>query len=698
MTSPMRRIRSDDTGASLIFALIIVTAIALVSGAILAHSSTNFRATVALRGVAGTSYASDTAAKIAINDLRLGADAPGWVTPTFPGLWADWVYTNNADGAGCFGAVGTAPDNVLDLANVQPASGDQSSATSARVECSVVPGTGIFAPGGGVGVEDPDPTDAFARALTTIGTSGALQGVTLKPLGTGNEAPMPMRGGVASKSYVNVDNGALVTNGYVKAEGTCTGLIISVPAKQCNAAGSVPVPATPTSPLTSVPTYRDAADYAGTCTFLPGFYNNAEVLSDAVNGCGTAKFASGQYYFDFVDDEHGGTNVWEIDTTVIGGEFLGTSIPGACKSPILYDPVDGVEFVFGADSRMAVGDGAHVELCGKSNGGEPPLTLYQQSSGTTNSGSSLNDRSAATVSEKSGTGGGFKWTTSVRTPVGATPQAAVASADVSTLAYTIAGNNDDVGLDLQNFAGLTGIPAGSDISSAQLRVKYAKTSAKSLTVTVKDETPADAVVSAPDGSGWGSADIAAQLRAALQDGAFTPTTPTLELRLLNAAKDDTLTIDAVQLSVTYTPPSLRAATDVKLVGLISGSNFAGEFVVQGATWAPHGYIDLDPGSDDQALVAFRWGIVALGVAFKAQPPQQFGYPLVSIPDPGTGLGPKVTVVDLKVHVCVEAGSCTSGGTHALTARVQITDPPYGVSGAPVPGKRQIKVLSWAEQK
>ena len=687
--------RASDEGAMLIVALIIVTAVALVTGAVLTHSWTNFRATTSLRGVAGTSYASDAAAKVAIDNLRLGADAPGWSTPTFPGVWGDWVYTNNADGAGCFGAVGTSPDNVLELADVQPAAGDQTSATSARVECSVVPGTGVF---GGTGVEDPDPTDAFARALTTIGTSGALQGVTLKPLGTGNEAPMPMRGGVSSKSYINVDNGALVTNGYVKAEGTCTGTIISVPAKQCNASGSVPVPTTPTSPLSAVPTYRDAADYAGTCSFQPGFYNNAEVLSDAVNGCGTARFASGDYYFDFVDDEHGGANVWEINTWVIGGEFVGASIPGACRSPILNDPVTGVRFVFGADSRIAVGDGAHVELCGPSNGGEPPLTLYQQSTGSTTSPTSLNDRSAATVTEKSGNAGGFKWTTSVKTPLAATPQTAVDSADASTLAYLIAANNDDVGLDLSNVAGLTGIPAGSDITSAQLRVKYAKTSAKSLTVTVKDELPADVAISAPDGSGWGSADIAAQLRSALQDGAFTATAPTLELRLLNAAKDDTLTIDAVQLSLTYTPPSLRAATDVTLVGLISGSNFAGEFVVQGATWAPHGYISLDPGSDNQALVAFRWGLVALGVDFKAQPPQQFGYPLVSIPDPGTGLGPKVTIVDLKVYVCVEAGSCSSGGTHALTSRVQITDPPYGASGAPAPGKRQITVLSWAEQQ
>ena len=170
----------------LIVALIIITTVALVTGALLTHGGTNFRATVALEGVAGTSYAADTAAKVAINNLRLGATAPGWVTPTFPGLWTDWVYTNNADGAGCFGADGTSPDNSLELNNVYPKAGDQAADSSARVECSVVPGTGIFGAGSGVGIEDPDPTDAFARALTTVGTTGPLQGMTLKPLGSGN--------------------------------------------------------------------------------------------------------------------------------------------------------------------------------------------------------------------------------------------------------------------------------------------------------------------------------------------------------------------------------------------------------------------------------------------------------------------------------------------------------------------------------
>lgn len=700
MTKRLRSMR-EDSGMMLVVALVIITTVAVVTGAMLSHGWTNFRATVGLRGVAGTSYAADAAAKVAINNLRLGSDAPGWITPTFPGVWDDWVYTNNADGTGCFGAVGTAPDNKLELngtgpAQFYPASGDQSGATTARVDCTQVPGTGIFS---GVGVENPDPTDAFARALTTIGT-GSLQGMTLKPLGTGNNAPMPMRGGVASETFIDVDNGALVTDGYVWAEGNCIGQIIGAQ-KVCNTAGQVPTPATPTSPVTSVPTFKDPST-AG-CTFSPGFYNNATALSAAVNACGIAYFSSGQYYFDFRDEEHLGTNVWNITTKVIGGETTGSStIPGACRSPINNTSVTGVQFVFGGNSRISLSDSAQVELCGPTNGGEPPMTLYQQQSGTTASAVVVPEASAAVVDQKTGNAGGFKWTTGTPTPAATPIQAAVAAADTSSYSWLVGGNNDDVGMDLRNFPGLAAaIPPGADITTAQVRVKYRKASTKNLTVTVNGQTPANVVVSpptpatTPTTTEWGLADITSQLRTQLQGGAFSATRPTLELRMLDAAKDDTLTIDAITLSITYVPATLRAATDVTFVQ--ASNNFGGKFVIQGATFVPNGYADMNPGNSSTGLVAFRWGLVALGVNFKAQPQQLFGYPLVSIPDAGAGLGSRVTVVDLEVYVCVEQPSCNSGGKHALTVRVMITDPPYGHSGAPVPGKRKMEVLSWAEQ-
>lgn len=695
MTERLRRLR-EDSGAMLIIALIIITVVAVVTGAVLSHGWTNFRATVGLRAVAGTSYAADASAKVAINNLRLGSDAPGWVTPGFPGLWDDWVFTNNADGTGCFGADGTSPDNTLELSNIYPRAGNQTAASSGRVECSVVPGTGVFGGGAGVGIEDPDPTDAFARALTTIGTTGRWQGMTLKPLGTGNEAPMPMRGGVASKSYITIDNGALVTDGYVKAEGACTGQIVSNPAAECNAPGTVPIPTTPASPLSAVPTYQDASAQA--CTFEPGFYNNAEALSDAVNACSTAHFASGAYYFDFVDEEHGGENIWSIETTLIGGvQTSDTEIPGRCQSPILQDPTPGVQFVFGGTSRITLSDTAHVEICGPSNGGEAPMTLYQQQTGTTGAPVTLAPASAGVVAQKIGNAGGDKWTTGVVTPPSSTIRAAVAAADAESVSWAPI-DNGDIGLDLRDFPGLAAIPAGADIQSAEVRVKYARTGTgtRPLTVSVQGQVPANVPVSTPV-AGWGSASVADQLRTLLQGGPFSATRPVLELRMMDAVLGDTLTIDAVSLEVTYVPPSLRAAEDVQFI-YTPGGNFHGEFVVQGATFAPNGYVALDPGSFDAALVAFRWGLVALGVDFMAQPSQEFGFPLVSIPDAGQGLGNKVTVVDLEVFVCAEQATCASGGRHALTVRVMITDPPYPPStGAPVPGKRRVEVLGWAEQ-
>ena len=697
MIRRLREVRDDDGGAMLIVALIVITSVALVTGATLTHGGTNYRATETLQGVAGTSYTADTAAKVAVNNLRLGAKAPGWVAPGFPGLWSDWVYTDNADGTGCFGADGTLPQNSLELKNLYPRAGDQSAAGSARVDCSVVAGTGIFGGGTGVGIGDPDPTDSFARALTTVGTTGTLQGMTLKPLGTGNTAAMPVRGGIASKSYINVTNGALVTDGYVKAEGACTGVIVSDPPKACNQPGSVPVPVTPPSPLAAVPTYQDPSAYAATCTFQPGFYNNAKALSDAVNGCTTARFASGQYYFDFRDEERGtGQNVWNIAKTVIGGEYVGTAIPGACRSPILNDPIAGVQFVFGGTSRITVSDTARVELCGPSNGGEPPVTLFQEQAGSTSAAVPLTAQPAQTVTQVTG-----PKVDPFTIDGGGTGQAALAAGGGSSLKWVANNNNSEAAVDLSSFSGLDAIPAGSDITSAQVRIKYSKSAAApSLTVGATGTTPA-VTVPAPDATGWASVDLKDQLRTLIGSGTFNATRPKLELRLPGTPKNETLSVDAATLTVTYVPPSLRAAQEDQII-YAPGGNFHGVFVVQGATFAPNGYVDLDPGSFDTALVAFRWGLVASGVNLKAQPSQQFGYPLVSMPVAGKGLGNKVTVVDLKVHVCPEQATCASGGTHALTVRAMISDPPYTAWGSgperPEPGRRRVEILSWSEQR
>jgi hypothetical protein len=699
MTTRPRGLR-DDTGAMLIVAMIIVTTVAVVTGAVLSHGWTNFRATVALRGVAGTSYAADAGAKLAINNLRLGSGATEWTTPSFPGSWDDWVFTDNADGTGCFGADGATPQNTLKLNNLYPKAGDQKSASSVRVECSAVPGTGIFSPGSGVNVVTPSPTGAFGRALTTVGTTGAWHGILLKPLGTGNQAAMPVRGGIGSRSFITVNNGALVTDGYVKADGACTGQIISNPARECNLGNGVTVPAAPTSPLTTVPTYRNPASALG-CVFQPGYYNNAATLTAAVNACGIAKFASGKYYFDFIDENLGGQNVWNISTTVIGGEYLGGPIPGACKSPIDHPSVDGVQFVFGGTSRMTVDDSAHVALCGPSNSGQAPITLYQQQTGVPGTMQVVGPGPAQAVVQIANN----KVDPFTIIPAGGTLQGALAAEDASSLAWVASKKDQRAEIDLGDFAGLSTIPVGAEITAAEVRIKYLKSpTAPSLTLDVAD-TPTAPAVTVPlplPPSGWASVDLAAHMRLLIETSPLDANRPKLELRLPATDLAGTLAIDALTLKVTYTTPALRPAIDGPFV--TTGANFKGEFVIEGATFAPNGYVAMAPGSADEALVAFRWGLVALGVDFKSQPSQDFGYPLVSLPDLGGGFGRRVTVVDLKVYVCIEQATCASGGKHSLTVRVMIADPPYTAWGSgsglfprPEPGRRRIEVLSWAKQ-
>lgn len=702
-----RRRGRDDRGAMLVIALIIITTVALVTGAILAHGWVNLRSTVVLRGVAGTSYAADAAAKVAVNDLRLGSTSPDWVTPGFNGLWstsAGWVYTANDDGAGCFGAVGMLPQNNLELDNVYPKTGDQTAATSARVECTPVDGTGILGSNGGVVINDPDATDPYAQALTTLGTAAdPHNGAYFKVLGAGNTNAAPIGGGIISKTTVAVDNGDLTTLGSVWANGSCslgTGRVVS-PDKECPKSGGVDAPAVPTSPLSTVPTFRNPAGVTN-CHFPAGYYNNGASLSTVVNACTVAYFddTSGPYYFDFADGKP-----WTITTKVIGGVPTGTdTIPGACQSPIKYPSTAGVQFVFGGASTMFVDNTGQVEICGPSNGGDAPLTLFQQQTGTdpvvtqvpaeasgkvTTVASSNPNKTSAFVVDPDQTG--------LPSPKDLT--AAVQTSGDSLGAKWTAPNAKYGGeLDLSSFAGMNNIPANAAITSATVHVAYSVAPPASVTpvIGVSGVAGTSAITA-------GDADVTTQLQSLLASSGFNSTDrPTIQFKIPTgtSAAGNTLTVDRVTLAVTWQSAVLQPATNTTFIS--TKTNSSAKFVVQGATYAPQGYLDMEPGNDVGALVAFRWGLVAQAVNFTAQPQQLFGYPLVSIPKAGHGLGTRVTVADLKVYVCVSSATCSSGGTLGLTVRVLITDPPYNTNGTwqnvPQPGRRQMKIISWAEQR
>ncbi|MGY2703367.1 hypothetical protein [Nocardioides sp. HB32] len=726
--------RGNDDGAMLIIAIIVITAVAVVTGAVLSHGSANLRSTIVLRGVASTSYAADAGAKVAINNLRLGSTAPDWTTPAFGGTWNDstwngWVYTNYADGTGCFGADGSAPRDTLLLNNLAPASGDQTGSTSVRVECGPVAGTGILGGGSGVVLNSTDP---FAQALSTTSsaspacsnsTIAACSGVYLKVLGGGGNNTVNIGGGVDSAGGVTAENGTVTAEGYVHANQTCTGTILSSDLK-CSpgsAAAPAPVPAVltaaPTPVYTSTTPYP-VKDASGTCSFTAGTYASGKALTDAVTACPLAHFASGKYYFHF-QDANPADRVWDIASKVIGGVRTtgSANVPGACRSPINENNGgSGVQFVFGGESRITFTKNAAVELCGPSGTGAPITIAQQMTTGpsatisepqapvTTTTTTSFGPEAPGIATNVAGNANDF--VKSGTAPIGTSDTLAGAlqkpgDSFGAKWQATAAGNGGT--LDLSAFA--DSIPAGATVTSAVLHIASSGTPSADVKFGVS-------VNGSQVGNNFDpNVDVSSNaLRTALEKSGGS--SPKVQIAIANSgnkpAVNSNVTLDQVTLTVTYTktttttPPPV--VTTVPLEPWSSTSNFIdstggataqpAKFVIQGATYAPNGVVHIEDSNAD--LVAFRWGLVAAGVDFKTYPQNIFGYPLVSIPALGPGVGNTTTAVDLTVFVCVNSSNCASGGVETLRSRVLITDPPY--TDHPVVGKRQIRVLSWAVQR
>lgn len=359
--------RSDDSGASLVLALIFITVGAVVLAAILSFADVSMRTTIILRSQAADSAGADGAAKIAVNALRQG--------------------TYSMAGGDCF-----ASGNTLQLPNFyQPQTGG---ATSATVTCE---------PDGNHSVLDPGviitPANRPGSAILTLAPLASSEdGVRLNVAGG---RTLRVHGAVYSNSTINVALGTLESNTSVTARGACSGTINSTPARQCNiGTGADPRSVDPNYPPPTAPTTLRAVP---TCpgnnslvTFTPGRYTDLNALRDMTKsgGGGHCKdsifyFPPGAYYFDFSSN-----NPWPIETGyLVAGTpttplVAGTapSIPGSCQSPIPPNPLPpggwvrpgpnaGVQFIFGGNSHIEVKQ-AQVEICGTYSTTSPPLAVY----------------------------------------------------------------------------------------------------------------------------------------------------------------------------------------------------------------------------------------------------------------------------------------------------------------------------------
>jgi hypothetical protein len=376
----MSSIRGNDRGATLLYALIFTTVLSVILASILALADTNLRGTKAVRDQAALAAAADGAAKIAINNLRLG---------TFSG----------ATGTDCWGGSGmtvpyTDPEGVSHTLNVA---------------CTADPNTTI----GQVSASHP------GAALITLDTANSTTPLNINISGNGTTT---IAGNVIMAGQPNNGQALYIQNNdeldiepSVDSSGNPSGAPSTLQAPKCTFGNNKSIlklngtqltktssPCTtavanpdpgyllPSLPTTgTLPSCTNAKN--NVLTIQPGLYTSASALT-ALMSCAQAPvvdFRPGIYYFNFASSD----STWNINTavTVVGGSptpvqypvaaLTNPLQPGLCADPARA-PVAGagVQFVFGATAHLSVG-GSHtttprVELCGRTFDKNSPVVLY----------------------------------------------------------------------------------------------------------------------------------------------------------------------------------------------------------------------------------------------------------------------------------------------------------------------------------
>ncbi|GAB3857978.1 hypothetical protein GCM10028801_17230 [Nocardioides maradonensis] len=414
--------RRGDDGVTMLLALLIITAIALVSSALLAQAFTNNAATIGTRKATANQYGADAAAQYVVNQVRLSDLSSGLCSTT--------------------GATSE------DLANFYPA-GTGTVAQKAHADCVPDPTNGVYT--GDPGICHPNqvcPNAGPGTALLTLDPTIGETGIYV----SSNAGPIKIRGGIFSNSKIDASSGGLLdswcptnpsTNSfdctmttpktYVIAKGTCTGVTFlqAGATPTCNFAptndprGADPgvartnytpaaaygTPAAPTQVATSQscttmasctpdvgPTPGPASSCGSGTKFqkvLPGVISGAAgaAFLNALSGCANniVQFVPGTYYLDLPAG-----SPWSMPskTTVVGGTFASGYNPvtgngwgsgdyaDACVAP--GDPAasnsSGVQFVIGGATKINIndssGNGTHFTICASNSPDGPPIALY----------------------------------------------------------------------------------------------------------------------------------------------------------------------------------------------------------------------------------------------------------------------------------------------------------------------------------
>ncbi len=340
-----RRGRRGERGASLIIALVFVSAFSLVTVASLNYASTSYKQSNATRSARDAAAAAEAATQTLINAMR-------------------YDITWGRDGSSCSGVTYSVGDGRTATVTCAPESG-----SGAAIDGNPAATTGMLA--------DPLVTDA------TVATpaSSSEAGVTVTGSGTmlvaGGDSYHSTSLAVGSGTTYALDGGSVYSDGTcanAAPVGTCGGYTGTTYATTVSGLKQA-------APLSSAPTVRTAPTCPGTDHYLamsPGTYTDASALSALTNGgCPglVLHLLPGNYYFGFT--QTGSAAKWVIsDPTVdvVGGTPKGWTVGpwtrrptlptvGACRTAFDPTPSSGVLLVFGAQSQLSVTASHNVELC-----------------------------------------------------------------------------------------------------------------------------------------------------------------------------------------------------------------------------------------------------------------------------------------------------------------------------------------------
>jgi hypothetical protein len=536
-----------------------------------------------------------------------------------------------------------------------------------------------------------------------------------------------VRGGVWSNSnIVRSNNGNLESTESIRANTGCSpASAMKAPVVNCSAApapdpgyaSDLDLAGTGIPDLQTVP-----ASCSGTVNLQPGYYDDVTRLNALTpNGGGNClvHLNPGTYYFDFhnnivdplFDPDIAGSSgdVWNINSgSVIGGQLTSdTTVPGRCTSPIDDVNAQGVQIIFGGDSRIAVDKGAALELCASYRANRPPIAVYGQKTGTATQTVVLPANALTPNAVPSVTPSTFTGATAANLKAADGNQATNANLAVWARDATGVNSAQPGSITMDGFAPSTPLPKGTVLAGARLKITHRSDGNQNAITLTPNGGSAFSSYTLPARTTLGTEDVDltartgwAAFQKSVHDNGFTGATLKFDASL---ARSKTSQLDAARLELTYYLPALRGETSASIPSNTVASP-GGEAVVkalgnstlayvQGTTYVPLASLDLSLNNIAESI--FRFGVVARSISIFET--ASFSYPgaVIELPDNSPGFGFNGPMARLKVYVCPGSATCSAAtGELALTSRVQLWDP----GATPTPNQRQVSVLSWSHQR